>query len=108
MPPMFGDTLIRHTGAVARDFQPSPHLRDAIAAHERAKKALKTAKERLAEAVAEEVRSGAKLTDVAKEAKYTPEHVRRLARAHGVEGDPSRIPPPVPPRRRPKEAPDHG
>ncbi len=100
MAPMRGDTLIRHTGAVARDFKPSPRLQDAIQAHERAKKTLKAAKERLAEAVADEVRDGAKLSDVAKAAKYTPEHVRRLARAHGVEGDPSRIPPPAPPRRR--------
>lgn len=89
-----------HNVAVAREYEPTQPLRDAIRAHERAKKALKTAKEQLAKRAAEEVRDGAKLSDVAKATGYTPEHVRRIARAHGVEGDPSRIPPPPPPRRR--------
>lgn len=88
-----------HNGVVAREYEPSPPLRDAIKAHERAKKALKNAKEVLAKRAAEEVGGGAKLSDVAKATGYTPEHVRRLARAHGVEGDPSRIPPPPPPRK---------
>jgi hypothetical protein len=97
---MYRHTTAWHNGPVAREFVPSDPLRDAIKAHERAKKALKNAKEKLAQLAAEEVRSGAKLTDVAKATGYSDEHVRRLARAHGVEGDPSRIPPPAPPRRK--------
>jgi hypothetical protein len=33
-------------------------------------------------------------TRIAKVAEYTPEHVRRILRAHGIEGDASRLTPP--------------
>lgn len=89
---------IWHTQPVA-DLLPDVLL-SAVRAHHRAEEQLKRRKEELAQAIADAVKDGAKLSHVARAAGYTPEHVRRIARAHGVEGDPSRVPPPPPPRRR--------
>jgi len=44
--------------------------------------------------VAEAVARGEKLSHVGARAGYTPEHVRRIARAHGVKDTTGRIPPP--------------
>ena len=63
-------------------------------------RALERARLKLAPLVAAEVARGAKLSHVAKAADYTPAHVRRIARAFGVEGDSSIVPPPPPPRKR--------
>lgn len=97
MAPMNGHTLICHTDPVATELP--EELLAAARAHTRAEEMLKRRREELALAIANAVRDGAKLSHVARAAGYTPEHVRRIARAHGVEGDPSRIPPPAPPRR---------
>jgi acyl-CoA reductase-like NAD-dependent aldehyde dehydrogenase len=66
----------------------------ARAALDRAEAAVERRREELAAAIAEEVRDGAKLSHVAAKAKYTREHVRRIARAHGVESAIDREPPP--------------
>lgn len=97
-------TRVCKTGGMARDLDPSPRLKAADAEHRRAIAALKAAKAELALAIAEEVRGGAKIAAVARYVAYVPEHVRRIARAHGIEGDPSRVPPPAPPRRTPTES----
>lgn len=86
-----------HTGGMALEL--SPEYKAAASEYIAAVAALEAAREKLAPLVAAEVARGAKLSHVAKAAGYTPEHVRRIARAHGVEGDPSRVPPPAPPRR---------
>lgn len=88
------------TGHMANDFEPSPRLRAAKEAHVAAKAALKAAKEELALAIAEEVRGGAMLSRATRYAGYANETGRRKVRALGVEGDPSRVPPPVPPSKR--------
>ena len=93
--------LICETVAVAKE--PSDRLTEAVRARDRAKAALDKRLEELGEVIADEVRSGVMQSKVAKVAKYTPEHVRRIARAHGVEGDPSRVPPPAPPRKPPAD-----
>lgn len=77
----------------------------AARAYVRAVDALEAARLKLAPLVAAEVARGAKLSHVAKAAGYTPAHVRRIARAHGVEGDPSIVPPPPPPRKPKPSAP---
>jgi hypothetical protein len=97
-------TVVCKTGRMAKDLDPSPRLAAAVTAHNAAKAALKAAKEELALAIADELRAGAKIAPVARYADYVPEHVRRIARAHGIEGDPSRVPPPAPPRRTPAES----
>lgn len=67
----------------------------ARAALDRAEKAVLKRREELAKAVAEAVSRGEKLSHVGVKARYTPEHVRRIARAHGVEDTTGRIPPPA-------------
>lgn len=69
-----------------------------LAAGYRAKVAAERAAERkrddLAEAIATAYRTGKfKAAAIAKLVNYTPEHVRRILRAHGIEGDPNRITP---------------
>ncbi len=69
-----------------------------LAAGYRAKVAADKAAERkrdeLAAAIADAYRTGKfKAAAIAKLVNYTPEHVRRILRAHGIEGDPNRITP---------------
>lgn len=90
------DTLICDTWDVTDPVQ------QARAALTRAEKAVERKREELAKAVAEAVARGEKLSHVGAKAGYTPEHVRRIARAHGVESTIDRTPPP--PRRK---APDN-
>ncbi|MEU7980499.1 hypothetical protein AB0B63_18445 [Micromonospora sp. NPDC049081] len=73
-----------------------PVLR-ARAALDRAEATVKRRRDELAAEVAEAVRRGEKLSHVGAKARYTPEHVRRIARAHGIEDTTGREPPP--PRR---------
>ncbi|MER7166990.1 hypothetical protein ABT336_13110 [Micromonospora sp. NPDC000207] len=73
-----------------------PVLR-ARAALDRAEATFKRRRDELATEVAEAVRRGEKLSHVGAKARYTPEHVRRIARAHGIEDSTGREPPP--PRR---------
>jgi hypothetical protein len=89
------DTLICETDRMATD--PSDEFLAAARAYVRAVEALERRRKELAPLVAEEVRRGVKLSRVGRETGYTPEHVRRIARAHGVEATIDREPP-----RRPK------
>lgn len=93
------DTLICQTDPMAND--PSDEFLAAARAYVRAVELLERRRAELAPLVAEEVRRGVKLSHVAREARYTPEHVRRIARAHGVEATVERTPP-----RRGTNAPD--
>jgi hypothetical protein len=65
----------------------------ARAALDRAEAAVIRRREELAKAVADAVRDGEKLSRVGVRARYTPEHVRRIARAHGIEDTSGREPP---------------
>jgi acyl-CoA reductase-like NAD-dependent aldehyde dehydrogenase len=67
----------------------------ARAALDRAQKTLERRREELAVAVAEAVGRGEKLSHVGVKARYTPEHVRRIAREHGIQDTTGRIPPPA-------------
>lgn len=69
---------------------------------DRAETLVERRRQELAAAIANQVRDGAKLSHVAKKARYTPEHVRRICRAHGVESTIDRKPPP--PRGRKNDA----
>lgn len=82
------DTLICDTWDV------TDPVAQAKAALTRAEKAVVRRREELAKAVAEAVARGERLSHVGARAGYTPEHVRRIARAHGVEDTTGRIPPP--------------
>jgi acyl-CoA reductase-like NAD-dependent aldehyde dehydrogenase len=81
------DTLICDTWDVTDPVQ------QARAALKRAEKTVERRREELAKAVAEAVARGEKLSHVGAKAGYTPEHVRRIARAHGVEDTTGRKPP---------------
>lgn len=72
---------------------PSDNLRAALATVQAAKAALATALEELHAAIAAEVALPSKPADVARAVDYHPGHVSRIARAHGVPGDPRRKPP---------------
>lgn len=82
------DKLICHTEGV------TDPVTQALAALKRAEALVKQRREELAQAVADAVRNGEKLSHVGKRAGYTPEHVRRIARAHGVKDTTGRQPPP--------------
>lgn len=60
-------------------------LRKAVRAKTRAEAAADKARTELADAIADALREGMKPTDVVKATGYTREHVRRIAREHGVE-----------------------
>lgn len=72
---------------------PSDNLRAALAAEQAAKAAHDRALEQLHAAIAAEVALPSKPADVARAVSYHPGHVSRIARAHGVPGDPRRKPP---------------
>jgi acyl-CoA reductase-like NAD-dependent aldehyde dehydrogenase len=82
------DTVICDTWDVTDPVQ------QARAALDRAEAAMMRKREELAKAVAEAVGRGEKLSHVGVKARYTPEHVRRIARAHGVDATVDRTPPP--------------
>lgn len=86
--PVDRDMLIWDTPDMADD-----SVTRARAALDRAERALERRREELAEAIAEAVRGGEKLSKVAVRAKYTREHVRRIARAAGIEPTVDREPP---------------
>lgn len=83
------DTLICDTWDV------TDPVEQARAALKRAEKVVERKREELAKAVAEAVERGERLSHVGVKAGYTPEHVRRIARAHGVKDTTGRIPPPA-------------
>jgi hypothetical protein len=82
------NTLICHTWNVT---DPVAAARGAL---DRAEAAMMKKREELATAIANAVRDGEKLSHVAAKARYTREHVRRIARAHGIEDTTGREPPP--------------
>lgn len=81
------------TGAVPA-IEPSEEFLAAARAFVRAQETLERRRKELGPLMASEVERGVKLSRVAKETGYTRETVRRVAREHGVEGDPTRTPPP--------------
>lgn len=85
------DTLICETDRVPTE--PTDEFLAAARAYVRAVEALERRRKELAPLVAAEVARGVKLSRVGRETGYTPEHVRRIARAHGVEATVDRTPP---------------
>jgi hypothetical protein len=85
------DTLICDTVAVATE--PSEEFLAAARAYVEAGELLKRRREELAPLIAIEVGRGVKLALVGRHAGYTPEHVRRIARDHGVGSAIDRTPP---------------
>jgi len=81
------DTLICDTWDV------TDPVERARAALKRAEKVVERRRDELAKAVAEAVARGEKLSHVGVKAGYTPEHVRRIARAHGIADTTGRVPP---------------
>lgn len=75
---------------------PSDNLRAALTDERAAKAAYEAALKRLHVAIAAEVALPAKNADVARFVDFHPGHVARIARAHGVLGDPRRKPPAKP------------
>lgn len=69
---------------------PDDPVTTAAARYKRAEDAAKKAREALAEAVIEALRQpGAKPSNIAKRASWTPAYIRKLARESGIEADPS-------------------
>lgn len=91
------DTLICQTESVPA-INPSDDFKAAATAKVRAEELLERRREVLLPLIAAEVARGVKLATLARMAGYTPEHVRRIARAHGVDATVDREPPP--PRRK--------
>jgi hypothetical protein len=73
-------------------YVPSENLRETLEAERAAKAAHAAAVARLHQAIADEAALPSKNADVARAVDYHPGHVARIARAHGVAGDPNRIP----------------
>ena len=92
------DTLICNTWDV------TDPVAAARAALDRAEAAVIKRRDDLATAIADAVREGEKLSKVAAKARYTREHVRRIARAHGIEDTTGREPPPPSARVRERAA----
>lgn len=88
MPTLDWDLLIWDT----HDMTDDPVTR-ARAALDRAERTVERRREELAEAIADAVRTGEKLSKVAVRAKYTRETVRRIVRAAGIEPAVDREPP---------------
>lgn len=73
--------------------EPSSEFLAVAHAYVRAVEEVERLRKELAPLAAKEVARGVKLSRVGREARYTPEHVRRIAREHGVEAAIKRIPP---------------
>jgi transposase len=59
-----------------------------------AQRSVEKRRDELAEKIVEAYKTGKfKAARIAKIVNYTPEHVRRILRAHGIEGDPTRLSP---------------
>ena len=95
---MPSNTLICDTVTVAA-VQPSDEFLAAAAAKVAAEKRLDRLRDSLAPLIAAEVARGVTLAEVGRKANYSPEHVRRIARKHGVNAAVERTPPPSRPRR---------
>jgi hypothetical protein len=69
-------------------------LTAALRARTAAEKVVEKRRDELAEKIVAVYRTGKfKAARIAKVTDYTPEHVRRILRAHGIEGDPTRLSP---------------
>lgn len=79
--------------------QPSDEYKEAARAKVKAEELLERRRTELQPLMVAEHTRGVSLSALAKLADYTPEHVRRIVRAHGIEGDPARQPPPAPARK---------
>jgi transposase len=67
---------------------------DALAARDRAAATLERRREELAAAIVDLFRTGEyKAAEIGRKVDYTPEHVRRILRAAGIQGDPTRLTP---------------
>lgn len=80
-------TVICQTGSV------TDPVTAARAALDRAEATVTRRRDELAHAIADAIRAGERLSHVGRRAKYTPEHIRRIARAHGIEDTTGREPP---------------
>lgn len=70
-------------------------LRAAVRAKKSADKLAEQRLEDLAQQIVTEFQTGKfKAAHIARVVGYTPDHVRRILRAHGIEGDPTRLTPP--------------
>lgn len=98
------DTVTCHTEHMAV-VQPSDEFVREARAFKQAAEALERRRKALAPKIAEEVRRRVQLARIARECGYTPEHVRRIARDHGVEPAVYREPPA--PRRRSAPSGEH-
>ncbi len=66
----------------------------ALRAKTNADRAAERRRDEMADTIAAAYRTGKfKAAAIAKRVGYTPEHVRRILRAHGIEGDPTRLTP---------------
>lgn len=86
-------TVDRHT-LICNTWGMTDPVAAARAALDKAEAVVVKRRDELAAAIAEAVRDGEKLSHVAAKAGYTREHVRRIARAHGIEDTTGREPPP--------------
>jgi DNA-binding phage protein len=86
-------TVDRHT-LICDTWDVTDPVAAARAALDRAEAVVAKRRDELANAIADDVRRGEKLSRVAAKARYTREHVRRIARAHGIEDTTGREPPP--------------
>lgn len=73
--------------------EPSEEFLAVASAYRSAVEEVERRRKELAPLVAKEVARGVRLSRVGKETTYTPEHVRRIARDHGVEATVKRVPP---------------
>ncbi len=86
------DTMTCDTERMAV-IQPDEEFVREANAFKRASEALEAQRKALAPKIAAQVKRGVQLARVGRECGYTPEHVRRVARAHGVEPAVDRKPP---------------
>jgi hypothetical protein len=100
------DTLTCDTERMAV-IQPDEEFVREANAFKRASEALEARRKALAPKIAEQVKRGVQLARVGRECGYTPEHIRRIAREHGVEPAVDRKPP-TGRKRTPDPEADHG
>jgi hypothetical protein len=86
------DTLTCDTERMAV-IQPDEEFVREANAFKRASEALEARRKSLAPKIAQQVAKGVQLARVGRECGYTPEHIRRIAREHGVEPAVDRKPP---------------
>jgi hypothetical protein len=68
--------------------EPSPQLRQASTAHHRAERQLERTRATLHMAIAADLRAGVRQAELVKVTGLSREHIRRIARAAGLEAEP--------------------